>query len=354
MAPRTQNLEARSWRDKTFGTLGPRALPLLRSAFSIITVMSLHPEIRALLDNLDRPQAIPFHLLTVAQQRDANTMMHCGLRPDAPDVAFAEEDVMARPAEEGGALRFRHYRPWTDDPSTPLPVLVWFHGGGWTIGNIESYDVLCRELANRSGCAVISVGYRLAPEFPFPAAVDDAFFATRWVAENADRLHVDKTRLAVGGDSAGGNLAAAVCLLARDDGGPAIAFQLLVYPATDQRGLSESHRQFATGYLLTQQTIRHFQRCYLQKEGDSLDWRASPLLAPTHVGLPPAYILTASHDPLVDDCRLYAEKLRAASVPVEEKCFPGMVHGFLTLGKIITDANQAVTDLGDALQRALD
>lgn len=315
--------------------------------------MSLHPQIISLLAKVDRPQAIPFHLLSVAQQREANTLMHFGLRPPPPEVALAAEFVMERSIGEGGPLHCRHYRPWSDDPSARLPVLIWFHGGGWTIGNIESYDVLCRELANLSGCAVISVGYRLAPENPFPAAVEDAFFSLEWVRDNAVRLHVDPGRIAVGGDSAGGNLAATVSLMARDAGGPGIAFQLLVYPATDQRGMRPSHRLYATGYLLTQESIRHFQRCYLQQPGDATDWRASPLLAEDHRGLPPAYILTASHDPLVDDCNAYGEKLREAGVAVEERCFPGMVHGFLTLGKFIDDANVAVRALGEALKKAL-
>ena len=316
--------------------------------------MSLHPQIVSLLAKIDRPGATPFHLLTVAQQREANNLMHFGLRPPPPDVALASESAMARPAGQGGDVRYRHYRPWHDDPSARLPVLLWFHGGGWTIGNIESYDVMCRELANFSGCAVISVAYRLAPENPFPAAVDDAFFAVNWVAEHADRLHIDPARIAVGGDSAGGNLAASACLMARDaQKGLKIAFQLLVYPSTDQRGSRPSHSRYANGYLLTQESIRHFQRCYLQRDEDYTDWRASPFLAAEHAGLPPAYILTASHDPLVDDCNAYAEKLREAGVAVEERCFAGQVHGFLTLGKFITDANTAVKAMGEALGKAL-
>jgi len=210
--------------------------------------------------------------------------------------------------------------------------------------------VLCRQLALGARCAVFSVDYRLAPEHPFPAAVEDCFAATRYVAEHAAELNV--RGIAVGGDSAGGNLAAVVSLLARDAGSPAVAFQLLVYPATDQRCASASHERNAQGYLLTRDAIQYFRRNYLPNERDWTDWRASPLLAKRHDELPPALIITAGYDPLVDEGRAYADKLRAAGVRVSYREFADMVHGFILFGGVIDTANAAVAECGAALRAA--
>ena len=301
---------------------------------------------------LNRPGAPPFHKLPLEQQRSASEKMQFVFRPAAPEVADAHQGHMSRPSAAGGPLRFRLYRPLGSTIQDELPVLLWLHGGGWTLGNIESYDVVCRELANHSGCAVLALAYRLAPEHPFPAAVDDCFFAIRWIAEHAAKLGIDAHQLAVGGDSAGGNLAAVTALRCRDEGGPALAFQLLIYPSTDQRGITPSHTRFANGYLLSQDSIRFFQHCYLPQEADYLDWRASPLLAETLAGLPPALVLTASHDTLVDDARAYANALTAAGVPVQHHNYAGMIHGFFTLGKAFTDANKAVAEASTALRDA--
>lgn len=313
----------------------------------------LHPQARAFLEIIERPGAPLFHALSVAEQREASTKLHFAFRRPAPAVGGVSEAWMSRPAATGGDLRFRAYRPLGASPEDALPVLVYFHGGGWTVGNIDSYDVLCRELANKSRCAVVSVAYRLAPEHKFPVAVDDALFAVGWVADNAQLLCVDGQRIAVGGDSAGGNLATVAALLARERGQPRIAFQLLIYPATDQRGGSASHADFAQGHLLTQESIRHFQRCYLRGEEDRLDWRASPLLAPRLASLPPALILTASHDPLIDDCEAYAKRLAAEGVDVTYSCYEGMIHGFFTLGKSFDAANAAVDEAARTLARYL-
>src|SRR5205085_4702136 len=201
-------------------------------------------------------------------------------------------------------------------------------------------------------CVVFSVDYRLAPEYPFPAAVDDCFAATCYVAENAAKLKV--RGLAVGGDSAGGNLAATVALLSRDAGGPALAFQLLIYPATDQRMGSASHERNGQGYLLTREAIRYFRHNYLPNERDWSDWRASPLLAKSHADLPPALLITAGYDPLVDEGRAYADKLRAAGVAVEYRDYADMVHGFLLFGGVLDTANAAVADSCAALRRAFE
>lgn len=313
----------------------------------------LHPQAQAFLDIIERPEAPPFHTLSVAEQREASNKLQFAFRPAVPPVGSVVEAWMARPAAAGGDLRFRSYRPLGSSPEDVLPVLVYFHGGGWTVGNIDSYDVLCRELANKSQCAVVSVAYRLAPEHRFPAAVDDALFAVGWVADNAALLSINAARIAVGGDSAGGNLATVTALLGRDRGRPRIAFQLLIYPATDQRGASASHTEFAQGYLLTQESIRHFQQCYLPSVEDRLDWRASPLLAPQLSALPPALILAASHDPLIDDCEAYAKRLTASGVEVTYSCYEGMIHGFFTLGKAFDAAHAAVDEAARSLAHHL-
>jgi acetyl esterase len=230
-------------------------------------------------------------------------------------------------------------------------VLVYFHGGGWTIGDLDTHDTLCRELAHRAGCAVVAVDYRLAPEHRFPAAVDDAIAATRWVRDNAALLKVDAERLAVGGDSAGGNLAAVVAITARDAGEP-IAYQLLVYPATDMRCALPSHRSNGQGYLLTVDTIAYFRGHYID---DPLydDWRASPLLARDLSRLPPALLVTAGLDPLRDEGLAYADRLADAGNAVTQVCFERQIHGFITMGRVIPEASSAVAFAAGELKRAL-
>jgi acetyl esterase len=231
-------------------------------------------------------------------------------------------------------------------------LLVFFHGGGWTVGDLDSYEPLCRTLANEARCAVLSVDYRLAPEHPFPAAVDDAYAATFWASEHAGMLGVDRARIAVGGDSAGGNLATVAAILARDRGGPALVFQLLIYPATDQGSERPSWQQFGRGYLLDLESVRYFQNKYLRHARDYDDWRASPLRRHDLTGLPPALVITAGFDPLLDDCVAYVQRLRAAGVDVEYCCYEGMVHGFFTLGKMFAAAGEAIQRAAGALTRA--
>jgi acetyl esterase len=236
---------------------------------------------------------------------------------------------------------------------TLLPVLVYFHGGGWTIGDLDTHDVLCRDLANGSGCAVVSVDYRMAPEHPFPAAVDDCLAATRWVRANAVSLRVDARRLAVGGDSAGGNLAAVVCLALRDGGDALPAFQLLIYPATDMRAVAPSHTTNAQGYVLTADSIAYYRGHYIADPAQWTDWRASPLLAGDHGRLPPALVVTAGFDPLRDEGRQYADALSGAGTKAEYVCFERQIHGFITMGRVIDEANTAVALCAAALRRAL-
>jgi len=247
----------------------------------------------------------------------------------------------------------RVYRPaFEHSAGETLPALMYFHGGGWTIGDVDTHDVLCRQLATDARCVGFSVDYRLAPEHPFPAAVDDCLAATRYVADNAAKLKVHG--IAVGGDSAGGNLAATIALLARDAGGPALAFQLLIYPATDQRCATASHQRNAQGYLLEREGIHYFRRAYLPNEKDWLDWRASPLAAKSHAKLPPALVITAGYDPLLDEGRAYAERLRAAGTPVTYREFADMVHGFILFGGVIDMANAAVAECCAALRGAFE
>jgi acetyl esterase len=197
------------------------------------------------------------------------------------------------------------------------------------------------------------VDYRLGPEHPFPAAVDDAWAATRWIAAHAGELGIDAAALAVGGDSAGGQLAAVMALMARDAGGPPLRHQLLIYPATDMKADTPSHAAFAEGYLLTRPLIRWFQAQYLRSEADARDWRASPLLAPSLAGLPPALIVTAGFDPLRDEGQAYGRRLTGAGVTVDDLCYGGMIHGFLPAGRMLDTANRAVTHAALSLRQAL-
>ncbi|MEA2757031.1 MAG: acetyl esterase, partial [Aliidongia sp.] len=251
-----------------------------------------------------------------------------------------------------GAIPLRLYRPLGAAPDTVLPTLVYYHGGGWVIGDLDTHDVVCRQLANRAGCAVIAVEYRLAPEHAFPAAVEDAFDALCWVRDQAVTLVVDAERLAVGGDSAGGNLAAVAALIARDAGSPGLRYQLLIYPATDFIGGYESQERLAEGYLLTRANQAWFHAQYLPNRADRTDWRASPLQAPSHADLPPAYVLTAGYDPLSDEGEAYANKLEAAGITVTRRHFAGQIHGFITMGRVIDAAGVALAEAGDALKAA--
>jgi acetyl esterase len=234
-----------------------------------------------------------------------------------------------------------------------LPLLVYFHGGGWTIGDLDTHDVLCRTLCATAGIAVLSVDYRLGPEHRFPAAVDDAVAATRFARAQAAALGIDPARIAVGGDSAGGNLAAVVCLALRDAGEPLPAFQLLIYPATDMRAVAPSHEANGQGYLLTRDSVAYYRGHYIADAAEWPDWRASPLLATDHAHLPPALVLTAGFDPLRDEGRQYADALSGAGVPTQLVCFGRQVHGFVTMGRVIDEANTALDLCASALVRAL-
>jgi len=309
----------------------------------------LDPQAKAYLDLLANIGAPPVHTLSAPQARVSYKKARAVAQPEPPPVA----SVTALMVESAAApIPLRVYRPLGSSPAEVLGALVFMHGGGWTIGDLDTHDVVCREICNRARCAVISVDYRLGPEHRFPAAVDDTLAATRWVIANAAKLAVDPQRVAVGGDSAGGNLAAVAALTLRDAGGPPLALQLLIYPATDFRANTPSHAQNGSGYLLTREAIDYFSDCYLRGPRDVTDWRASPALATSFRGLPPAFVLTAGYDPLRDEGANYAQLLRDAGVAVEYVSFEGQIHGFITMSRLIDAAAVAFDRCADALKRA--
>ena len=310
----------------------------------------LHPQARALLNLIEEKGLPPTHTLTPAEARHWYRERRFVTQPTPPEVAQVHELEAPGPA---GAIALRLYRPLGSPAQQVLPVLVYYHGGGWTIGDLDSHDTLCRELANGSGCAVVAVDYRMGPEQRFPAAVDDAVAAARWVRANAQALGLDASRLAVGGDSAGGNLAAVVAIEARDTGGLPIAFQLLIYPATDMRRGAPSHLSNGQGYLLTKETITYFHDHYIDDPRHDLDWRASPLLHPNLSRLPPAFVLTAGYDPLRDEGLQYAQALTDAGSSSTLVCFERQIHGFITMGKVLDEANIAVALCATQLRQAL-
>ena len=266
----------------------------------------------------------------------------------APAPVFASEDrVVEGPG--GGGIALRIYTPRAAEA---LPVLVWLHGGGHVVGSLDSYDALCRMFALHADCIVVSVDYRLAPEHKFPAGVDDAFAALRWVGAHAARIGGDPARLAIGGDSAGGNLAAVCAILARDAGSPPLAFQLLVYPRTAADEDSASHRAFAEGYLLTRRTVLWFHDHYRRSDADRGDFRYAPLACADLARLPPALVVVGEYDPLRDDGVAYAQALERAGNRVTLSEYAGMVHPFFSMGGAIDAAREAHAEAATALKAA--
>lgn len=280
--------------------------------------------------------------MTVA---DARALLEQLPIPPSPiHVARVDDRTIPGPA---GDLPVRIYWP---EGSGPHPIVVFFHGGGWAICNLDTHDGACRGLTNGAGCITISVDYRLAPENKFPAAAEDAYAAVRWASEHGAELGGDPARLAVAGDSAGGNLSAVAALMARDRGGPPIAFQVLVYPATDFAHDTPSHTENAEGYFLTSAQVRFYADQYLATEADRTNPYAAPMQAPDASGLPPALILTAEFDPLRDEGEAYGRKLEAAGVPVTIKRYDGLFHGFFNLDAFLPAAKQATEDVYAALR----
>jgi acetyl esterase len=304
----------------------------------------LDPDAAAVYQAFQEAGRPPYETVTPAEARELYLKGRFVTNPEPPELSSIKP--LSIPAPHG-AIPARIYTPKNLRTADGLaPCLVFFHGGGWVIGDLDSHDVVCRKLAHEGELIVISVDYRRAPEHKFPAAVDDAIAATNWVASNAQQFSIDARRLTVGGDSAGGNLAAVVSIAARDGDGPKLAGQVLIYPATDFRMAHPSHSEPETSILLTHSVIRWFCNHYLNGGADVHDWRASPALARTLTGLPPAYVLTAGADPLRDEGDEYARQLKEAGVPVTYKHFPGQFHGFFTMGKLLQQANVAASDIG--------
>jgi len=265
--------------------------------------------------------------------------------PEAP-MAHVEDRLIPGPASE---IPIRLYYPSLD---RPLPIVVYYHGGGWVIGSIADWDRTCRSLAAASGCIVASVDYRLAPEHKFPAPADDSYTAFHWVATHAAEVGADPARIAVAGDSAGANLATAVCLMARDKKAHQPAFQLLVYPVVDVDDASPSMSENAEGYFLTRAGMRKFWDFYLASPADGQSPYASPAKANV-AGLPPAFVITAEYDPLRDQGEAYAAKLKSAGVPSECKRYAGAIHAFFSFAGVVDSGKQAMSDAGAALRQAL-
>jgi acetyl esterase len=286
----------------------------------------------------------PYDTVSPSEARELYLQARAVTNPEPPELKSVAPLTIPAPC---GAIPARIYTPLSLRQNNSLaPCLVFFHGGGWVIGDLDSHDVVCRKLANEGEIIVIAVDYRRAPEDKFPVAYDDALTATKWIAANAKRFGIDASRLVVGGDSAGGNLAAVVAIAARDAGGPAIAGQMLIYPVTDLSMTHPSHREPETSLLLSHSLIHWFRDQYLASAADIDDWRASPLRAKTLAGLPPAYVLIAGADPLRDEGAEYAAKLKQAGIPVTYRTFPGQFHGFFTMGKLLEQANVAAREIG--------
>ena len=304
----------------------------------------LDPEAHSLIDLMIQRQVPPVHTLTPSEARAMYRDRRGFTQPAPPTVGEVRE------LRTDGGVPLRAYRPTAD---CVHPVLVYFHGGGWTIGDLDTHDVLCRQLCVGAGVTVVAVDYALGPEQRFPRAVDDCVAATRWVREHAAEFGADVRRMAVGGDSAGGNLAAVVALTLRDAGHSPLAFQLLIYPATDMRAVANSHVSNGQGYLLTSDSIEYYRHQYIADPGQWSDWRASPLLASDLTNLPAALVLTAGYDPLRDEGRQYADALSAAGNTVQYVCFERQVHGFITMSRVLGEALTAVDLCAAALRRAL-
>ena len=309
---------------------------------------TLDPQIAFLLMLAKRNQLPPLETLEPNQARAQAALYHRLLDAAPRPMARIDDAAAAGPA---GFIPLRVYVPRRS--GARVPGIVWYHGGGWVIGGIESHEAQLRLLADETRCAVIAVDYRLAPEHRFPAAADDALAAFRWTTERAHRYGIDPERLALGGDSAGGNLAAVVARMLRDTALPQPLVQALVYPVTDLRQTTASYRTFSDGYFLTASTMAWFVRHYLGDRKLELDPRASPLLEPDLRGLPKSYVFTAGFDPLRDEAHAYADALDAAGVPVRYVCYESLIHGFMAMTRGVRAARRAVSEIAACLRQEL-
>jgi acetyl esterase len=309
--------------------------------------MPLDAQMKRVLDQLAAMKLAPFHQMTPEAAR-AQMASRAAKPEPVPSVTAADRAIPG----PGGAIPIRMYTP---EDEGPFGALVYFHGGGWVLGNVEMTDLPCRMLVRESGCVVVSVDYRLAPEHKFPAAPEDCYAAVKWLAENASAVNCDRSRIAVGGTSAGANLAAVTALMARDRGGPKVAFQLLIYPATRRELDTDSHREFANDnyYILSRAEMEWFWNHYLASPADAANPYACPERASTLKGLPPAFTITAEFDPLRDEGEAYAGRLREDGVPSLLKRYEGVTHGFFGMPGQVDIAKQAISDAASALREKI-
>ncbi len=309
----------------------------------------LDPQAQALMQLMIDKGVPPVNTLSPTEARASYRSRRSFTQPDAPEV-FKTEDQ--RVSYKGIHVPVRVYHPFSAQSEKALPALVYLHGGGWTIGDLDTHDVLCRSLCLQADLVVISVDYRMGPEHKFPAAFEDAVAAFEWTVENANPLGIDAKRIAIGGDSAGGNLTAAACLQLRSHPVQP-AFQLLIYPATIMWQDTPSYHANGQGYMLTKDSIAYYTTNYLRDRHDAKDWRASPQWAESHAGLPPAFVLTAGYDPLRDEGLMYADALSKAGVSTQYVCFERQIHGFITMGRVMQEANTAVSMCAQVLRAQL-
>ena len=310
--------------------------------------MPLDPQIEFVIGLVKKANAPEFWQLTPDQAREQYLLRVAKLAVKEP--IFRTED--RRIPGPGSHIPIRVYTPREIKPGEKFPVLLWFHGGGFVIGSLDTHDSVCRMLANQADCIVVSVDYRLAPEYKFPAAVEDCESALKWLALHAMEFGADPQAIAVGGDSAGANLATVVAILARDAGHPKLAFQLLIYPCAAPEPETPSHYKFAEGYVLSRNTITWFFRHYQRNRADSNNFRFAPLVADDLANLPPALVLVAGYDPLRDEGVDYAKRLIEAGNRVRLVNYEGMIHGFILMGGAVDAAKRAVAESAQALREA--
>lgn len=309
--------------------------------------MPLDPQAQKLLEMARASGLPPLNQVSVddARGRMAKALTYTG----EPEVRASVEDI-SMPGSEGN-ITLRHYRPLKNKT---LPAVVFFHGGGWVLNSLNTHDHLCRALANQSGCAVLSVDYRLAPEHPYPAAIDDAWTATCWVCKHADELGIDKNRIGVAGDSSGGTQAAVVALLARDNNGPSIACQALIYPVVDHWSAgTPSYNEAGSGYSLSKDLMIWFWNHYAPRGVEINDFRVCPLRASDFSALPPTLIVTAEFDPLRDEAEQYAQRLKAAGVSVQATRYEGMMHGFVIQFRLLDKGRRGLEEIAMFLRKQL-
>lgn len=307
--------------------------------------MPLDAQTQDLLEQMVRQNALSPHTMTPLDCRQSFKASPMSFAEGEP-IAHVEDRKIPGPAD---SIPIRIYTP---EGSGPFPVLVYFHGGGWVLGDLDSHDALCRSLANGTGCIAVAVDYRLAPEHKFPAATDDCYAATKWIAENASHFNGDPARIAIGGDSAGGNLAAVVAQMIRDQGGPPLVLQLLLCPLTDFTADNRSLRENAEGYLLTVLDLQWFAKHYLNRAEEKNHPLASPMLAADLRGLPSALVITAEFDPLRDEGEEYGNRLKEAGVPVTISRYKGTIHGFIILAAVLDQGKKGIAECCCTLRSA--